>query len=96
MWTWGRPSLAFQHRVPIAVQHIHRPHLHAVGAGIAHQLGRGVEAHRLAVEQGGQEGIGVVALQPGADIDQQRKAGGMALGKPYSPKPSICLKMRSA
>jgi hypothetical protein len=33
-------------------------------AGVAHNLGRGVEAHRLGVEQGGAEDIGVVAFQP--------------------------------
>ena len=48
-------------------------------ACITHQLRRGVEAHRLAVEQRGQKGVGVVALQPRADIDQQRKAGRVAL-----------------
>jgi hypothetical protein len=50
-------------------------------ARVAHQLRRRVEAHRLAVEQRGQEGVRVVALEPGADVDQQRKAGGVALGE---------------
>ena len=48
-------------------------------ARVAHQLSRGVKAHRLAVEQRGQKRIRVVVLEPGADIDQQRKARGMAL-----------------
>ena len=52
-----------------------------MGACIAHQLGRGVKAHGLAVEQRGEKGIGVVALEPGTDIDQQREAGGMAFGE---------------
>jgi hypothetical protein len=50
-------------------------------ARVAHQLRRRVETHRLAVQQRRQEGVGVVALEPGADVDQQRKAGGMAFGE---------------
>jgi len=65
-------------------------------ARIAHELRGLVEAHRLAVENGGAEDIRIVALDPGRRIDKQRKAGGVTLGKPYSPKPSIWLKQRSA
>ena len=48
---------------------------------IAHDLRRGVEAHRLGIQQRAGEDAGVMALDPGGGIDQQRKAGGMAFGK---------------
>ena len=54
-------------------------HLDAVLARVAHQLRRRVEAHRLGVEQAAEEGVGVVALDPAADVGEQREAGGMAL-----------------
>ena len=50
-------------------------------AGVAHELGRGIEAHRLGVEQGGGEDLGIVVFHPGRDVDQDREARGMALGK---------------
>ena len=56
-------------------------HLDAVLPRIAHDLRRGIEAHRLAVEQRRSEDRGVVALQPGRDIDEQREGGGVAFGK---------------
>ena len=48
---------------------------------IAHQLGRCIKTHRLAVEQASEKRIGVVALEPAAVIGQQRKTGGVALGE---------------
>ena len=69
-WGWrgaGGESLGrrrFQRRVPAAVHHVGRQHAHAVAAGVLHQLGRRVEAHGLGIEQGGQEGLGLVALEP--------------------------------
>ena len=67
--------------VPVAMAHIDRQHLDAMRARIAHQLRRRVEAHRLAVQQRREKGVGVVALDPAADIDQQREAGRVALRK---------------
>ena len=49
--------------------------------GVSYQLRRGIEAHRLAVEQAGEEGIGVVALEPAAGVGEEREAGGVALGE---------------
>ena len=46
--------------------------------GVADNLGRLVEAHRLAVEQGRAEDLGVMALQPGRGVGQEGKAGGVA------------------
>jgi hypothetical protein len=44
-------------------------------------LGRGVEAHRLAVEQRGEEGGGLVAFDPAAHVHEQREAGRVRLRK---------------
>ena len=76
-----RIRLAFERALPVADAHVDRPHLDAVLARIAHQLRRRVEAHRLGVEQAAEEGVGVVALDPAADVGEQREAGGVALGK---------------
>ena len=46
--------------------------------GIAHQLGGAVKPERLAVQQGCQKASRLMLLQPATDINQQRKAGGMA------------------
>ena len=43
--------LFFQRAIPLAVVHIGRQYLHAVLAGVADELGGGVEPQRLAVEQ---------------------------------------------
>jgi hypothetical protein len=48
---------------------------------ILDQLGRRVEAHRLAVEQRGRERRGVMALQPRRHVSQKREAGGVRFGK---------------
>jgi hypothetical protein len=58
-----------------------------VAARILHQLRWRIEAHRLAVEQRTQEGVGVMALDPGADIDELGKAGRMAFRKAVFAKP---------
>ena len=52
-----------------------------MGRRIADQLGGGVEAHRLAVEQGRREGRLVVALEPRRDIDQQGETGRVRFGE---------------
>ena len=53
----------------------------AMLAGVADDLRRGIEAHRLAVQQGAGEDRRVVALHPGRGIDQVGEAGGVALGE---------------
>jgi hypothetical protein len=52
------------------VVHVDRAHRDTVLARVAHDLRRRVEAHRLAVEQGGGEDVGVVALHPARDVDE--------------------------
>ena len=66
---------------------VDRAHLDAVLARVADDLGRGVEAHRLAVQQRAGEDLGVEAFDPGRDIDEQRKARGMAFGKAVVAEP---------
>ena len=79
----GRP---LQRAIPFAVVDADRAHLHAMLFRVPHQLRRGVEAHGLAVQQGGAEHRRVVAFQPGAGIGDQREAGGMAFGKAIGAK----------
>src|SRR5579859_187871 len=67
--------------VPAAEIDVGRQYRDAMIAGVAHDLRRGVEAHRLAVEQGAGERRQVMAFEPGRDIDQMGEAGGVALRK---------------
>ncbi len=67
--------------VPVAGADVGRQHHHPVLAGVAHQLGRGVESHRLAVEQDGAEHLRIEALDPGRDVDQLGEGGRVALGE---------------
>ncbi len=67
--------------VPVADRDVHRPHHDPVRAGVTHELGRCVETHRQAVEERGQERIGMMALDPCADEHQLREAGRVTLRK---------------
>ena len=59
------PMTLLQHRIPLREGDIDGQHLHPVFARIAHDLGRRIEAHGLAVQQAGGEHLGEDALQPG-------------------------------
>ena len=70
-------------------------HLDPVALGVLDELGGGVEAHGLAVEQRRRRRRRDGELEPGETVDQQREAGGV--GSPESrssPKPSIWRKQR--
>ena len=54
---------------------------------VAHDLRRGVEPHRLAVQQRGRERARVVALDPGRGVDELREAGGVAFRKTVAAEP---------
>src|SRR5262249_224954 len=54
---------------------------------VADDLSRLVESHRLAIEQGAGEHLGVKAFDPGRYVDQQRKTGGVALRKAVGSEP---------
>ncbi len=63
--------------MPLTLQDIRRQHRDAAPSGLVHQLCRLIKAHRLAVEQPGDEGGRLMALEPAGDIGQQRKRGGV-------------------
>ena len=69
----------FERAVPVAGIDVGRPHLDAMFLRVAHELGRRIEAHRLGVEQGGGEDLGVVVLHPRGVVDQDGEARGVAL-----------------
>ena len=54
----------FQRVVPFAEIHIGLAQRHPVLARVAHDLGRGIEPHRLRIQQRAGEGGRVMALQP--------------------------------
>src|SRR6476661_7769849 len=79
-WNSGAIHL-LQRAIPRAVVDVDRAHGDAVLARVADDLRRGVETHRLAVEQRGGEDGGIAAFDPGRDVDEEREAGGVALRK---------------
>ena len=54
---------------------------------ISHNLGWGVEAHGLGIQQRTGKNARMVALDPGTGIDQERERGGVTFGKPVRPEP---------
>ena len=85
-----------QRAVPAAVVDTDWPDLDAVRLGIAHDLRRRVEPHRLGVQQRAAEHVRMVAFHPRAGVRDQRETRRMALGKPIDPNPSICETVCSA
>ena len=73
--------VALQRVVPEGMVDVGCPHLHPVLAGIAHDLCGCVKAHRLGIQQGGGKHRGMMAFQPGRDVDQLGEACRVALGK---------------
>ena len=61
--------------------HIDRQHRHAMICRIAHNLRGRIKSHRLRIEQSAGKRRWIVAFEPAGDIDQMRKAGGMAFRK---------------
>ena len=61
--------------------HIQGANLDAVALGILHQLGRRVETHGQGIEQAAVKGCRLMAFQPGGNVDQQGKTGGVRFGK---------------
>src|SRR5438445_140369 len=82
-----RRSRRFERAVPQAVVDIDCAHLDAVLARIADDLRRGVEPHRLAVEQGAGKDFGIEAFDPGRDVNEQCEARRVALGETVGPEP---------
>src|SRR5256885_1393880 len=50
-------------------------------AGTAHDFRRGIKTHGLGIEQCRGKGGGMMLLDPGGDVNQQRKTGGMTFGE---------------
>src|SRR3546814_8276066 len=74
-----------QRTIPLAVVDRDRAHLDALIAGIAHDLRRRVETHRLGVEQSGPEYVGMMMLHPARGIGDLRKDRCMAIRKAIAP-----------
>ena len=72
---------SLQRRIPIRKIDVHLAHLDAVLARVADELGGGVEAHRLGVQERGAEDVGVAALDPGGGVDEEREARRVAFRK---------------
>ena len=73
--------VGFHRIVPIRAVDAERAHLDPVFAGVADDLGRRVEAHRLRVQQGAGEYPRMAAFEPCACIDQEGETGGVAFGE---------------
>ena len=71
----------FQRAVPVGQIDVGGQHRDAMLARIAHDLRRGVEAHRLRIEQRAGEGRRVMALHPARHIDEVSKTGGVTFGE---------------
>jgi hypothetical protein len=50
-----------QRAIPVREVDIDRPYFNAMFAGIAHQLGRSIKAHRLRIEDGREDANAVAA-----------------------------------
>ncbi len=57
-------ALLFQRVLRVTERHIDLAHLDAILAGIADDLRRRVEAHRLRIQQSASERIGMEMLEP--------------------------------
>jgi len=81
----GEAAILFgrlQGAVPTRAIDIDRADFDAMFAGIAYDLGRRIEAHRLCIKQRCAEDVGMVAFHPGGSVGDKGEAGGMAFGKP--------------
>ena len=70
-----------QGAVPIRMVDVGRLDLDAVILRVADELGRGIEAHRLRVQDRGAEHVGIESLEPAGGIDEQREGRGVAFGE---------------
>jgi hypothetical protein len=71
----------FERTVPLRMIDVGGQHHDAMFAGVADDLCRSVETHRLRIEEGAAEGCGEVAFQPARYVDEMREAGRVAFGK---------------
>ena len=85
-----RIGSALERAVPAGGVDVDVAHRDAMVARVAEDLRGRVEAHRLAVEERRREGGGMVALQPGARVDEEREARRVRFGKAV-PRESLDL-----
>ena len=83
------PSMVQSHSLIID---IHRPNFDPVPPSVLHELGGGVKAHRLAVDDRRAKLGGIVMLQPCRNINQQGETGRMRFRKAVLSKTSNLLK----
>ena len=87
--TDGEPVLPvgrLQGAVPSAGVDADRPDIDSVLTCVPHDLGRGVEAHRLGIQKRCAEDIGMVAFEPGGGVGDQGEGGRVAFGKAVGPE----------
>ena len=77
----GTFGCGLERAIPVAEVHVGLAHLHVMVACVDDELGRLVEAHGLAVQDGGAEDIRIVAFHPSGGIDEQGEARRMAFGE---------------
>ncbi len=70
-----------QRAVPLRMIDVDGAYLHAVVAGVAHELRGLVEAHGLGVQDRGAEHVRIVGLEPAGGVDEKREGRGMAFRK---------------
>ena len=91
-------NIRLQRAEPIGAQHVDGLDAQSVKLRIFHQSGRAVDAHRLIVQYGRRERRKIMALEIGAGVGNERKAGGVRSGNPYSANDrmdwTICLRLR--
>ena len=66
-------AVAFQGAQPVGAGHVDGTDAHAAALRVLYQGGRAVEAHRPAVEHGGEECLRVVHLEISTRVDEQRE-----------------------
>src|SRR6185437_14758488 len=71
----------FKRGIPLRMIDVGWPYFDAMFACIADDLCRRIKSHRLRIEEGGCEGVRIMAFQPCRGINKKRKARRMTFGK---------------
>ena len=77
-------GIRFKCAVPVGMADIGGAYGNTAAARLGDKLRGRIEPHRLCIEKRADEDIRIMPLDPGRDIDQQRKAGGVGFGKSVS------------
>ena len=87
---------AFQRIGPVAVVDVGRKQINAVTSGVAGKHLRGVETHRLLVEEGAVESRGVILLEIERLVGDEGEAGRVGLAEAVAGKAGQLVEDRSA